>query len=838
MTEIPETPSSVVRLRLFLRSLLAKMLAIFLVALIAQAVGAYLILKYAFDRTVTSEIVHTARNTAHLHQQSTQYFLVNKDFVALTHHLYSAVNSTYATDAVALDCAGRVYAAGDRSQMGKTLPDLLADLPTDFYKESLRRDTIVVAPAEKSGVYYSFSPIPCPSLDLDGWGPKYGGGLLLRSDFTPLMYSHGELYIRLGIAQLVLSGLALMIGSILFYGHVATKLKKVSVGMKSFSSDKPHFRYRSDGKDEIDRIGQSFNNMANTIQKQFIRIQNTNRRLLLTDKVFELTSVGVVILDDKLIVIDVNPAFIEINDRQLHDVVGKPFGYLHYGLSDKENVDFVEEANKSNSAFRENWVRSATGKRFRKAFTLSPMRNEEGLITHYFVIEEDVTDDYIQKMQMHTIATTDALTGLKNRRQFESDSSGLKLTEAGCCAIALIDLDGLKDINTKYGHLAGDHLIEVASRRIEEQVRHSSVGLYRLGGDEFCVILKDVGTQQDLTRICRTLTTAVEGPIELGLVNTNLTIGMGVTLYDPERHESVQDLIIEADISLKSAKLLGRSSFVVASTQVLSAHERKTNVSLALKSPSLEEEVQLAYLPKVDIQNNILSGAEALIRWTSPDLGFVLNDEFIPIAEETGDILRIDNWVMQRAISDAVLFEDLIHGFQTTINVSPRQLFESFFADELVRQLESHKVDPENFSVEITEWSAIQNHERFIPILDSLRASGVSVELDDFGTGHSPLVNLHKLPVDALKVDRSFVGNMLSNRVSMEIVRSIILLGHSLKMTVIAEGVENISQLRLLRELGCDYCQGYLYSEPVIVDSKEGLQTAIEQWESAIQTLS
>ena len=332
--------------------------------------------------------------------------------------------------------------------------------------------------------------------------------------------------------------------------------------------------------------------------------------------------------------------------------------------------------------------------------------------------------------------------------------------------------------------------------------------------------------------------TAVEGSLKIDLITAGLTLGLGVSLFDPERHQTIQDVIRESDFALKEAKKQGRSSLFIATEDTSKAQVRRTNISLALKSPNLESQIQLAYLPKVNIQNNILSGAEALVRWTSPDLGFVRSEEFVPIAEETGDILRIDDWVMDQAISDADLFGRVIDGFQTTINVSPRQLLKPDFADQLVGNLELNQVDAENFSLEITEWTAIQHYERYIPVLESLRSSGIAVELDDFGTGHSSLVNLHKLPIDTLKIDRDFVRTISDNPVSQEIVRSIVLLARSLNMSVVAEGVENIQQLKLLREMDCEYCQGYIYSEPVVVESEVGLRAAIDQWQETIDTLS
>lgn len=814
------------------------MILILGLALCVQSIGAYFLLQYSFNRGVAQKIEASAVTYAHLMQNGAYYYVSRGDLTALLEHLHLALYANHVTDAIALNCEGEIYSAGDRSQVGSNIQAIFPDHSEHAFEAMFERNAVEVAPSiAGEAIYHSFIPLPCPTYDLSNWGPSEGGALVFRSDFSELIREEQYFYLRLGAVQLLLSAGFLLLGLLLLYKYIAAKLGNLSSGMQTFSSEDPDYRYDGDGDDEIDGIGQSFNLMADTIQRQFVRIQNTNRRLALTDKVFELTSVGMVILSEDLMILDANPAFTELNGYKLNDVLGKSFDFLTQDLHQRDRLSMISEATNQESAIREFWTRSANGTRFRKAIKLSTIRTEDAEISHYFAIERNVTDDHLQKVQLRALASTDSLTGLKNRRRMELDIAEIEMTQRGCYAIASIDLDGLKEINNKYGHIAGDKMIVEASRRLDQQVENIAFGLYRLAGDEFCVILNQPGDEHEVTRICRAIMASVEGALDLEMVSTDLTVGLGVAIYDPDRHESIQDLIIESDIALKEAKRAGRSSFFVATEESLRAQKRRTNISLALKSPSLEDQIQVSYLPKVDIQNNILSGAEALVRWTSPDLGFVQNEEFIPIAEETGDITKIDDWVMRRAISDAAQFGELVDGFQTTINVSPRQLFKSDYADELILRLKDAEIDSENFSLEITEWTAIQHHDRFLPVLNALRAAGIAVELDDFGTGHSSLVNLHRLPIDALKIDRNFVHSMGTNNASLEIVRSIIMLARSMNMSVVAEGVENQVQLEVLKELGCDYCQGYLYSEPIVVDDRDGLVSAISQWQETIESL-
>lgn len=814
------------------------MIAIFVVAAAVQFIGAYMLISHWFRQDIAKEIEEAALGSASMIQNTASYFIANKDFDALNQRLELAVNSDYVTDAIALDCDGSIYSAGNGAQLDKDPSIVLPGFSLAVYNKILTEDEITVTQLEDgSSVHDSYIPIPCPTPGNANSAPLTGGALIMRCDFSPLIEEKKQLYLRLGALALLLYCFVLVIGTAWLYKYMAGKLNHLAAGMQRFSSKDKDYRYKATGADEIDRIGMAFNSMADVIQRQLLRIQNTNRRLVLTDKVLELNSAGVVILSKDLMILDVNPAFVELNGYDANEVVGKPFDFLVHEISEQDRESMLEEAGDQGTVSREFWSRSAQGKRFRKLIKLSPIHDDDGNITHYFIIENNVTDEYVQNLQLKALAVTDSLTGLGNRRQFEIDCTAQKLDRAGCCALALIGLDGIKEINNKYDHMAGDQLIEAVGRRLAEQAEGLAKGVYRHGGDEFCVLIDQPQTIEELTRICRSIKAGVEGPVGIDLITVDLTIGLGASYYDPSRHTSIQDLITESDIALKEAKRTGRSSFLIATEDSLSEQERRTNLSLALKSPKLENQIEVSYLPKVDIQNNILAGAEALIRWNSPELGFVRNEEFVPIAEETGDILRIDEWVMRRAITDAATFGKLIDGFQTTINLSPRQLFRSEFAEALLQKLETNGVDTENFSVEITEWTAILNYEQFIPALNHLRSAGVSIELDDFGTGHSSLVNLHKFPADALKIDREFVKSMPENPVSLEIVRSIILLARSLHMTVVAEGVENLDQLELLRELGCDYCQGYLYSEPVVIRGEKEIKNAINSWQEAVESL-
>ena len=813
------------------------MITVVIVAIAVQCAGAYLLLSYRFNQDASKEIEEATLSSASLIQSTASYFIYNQDLVALAERLELAVNSNYVTHAIAVNCDGTIYSSGDSSQLGKELAIALPGFSRSVFNSMLTENSVEVTKVSgETPVHDSYIPLPCPASDKNEQPLQKGGALIMRCDFSALIEEKKRLYLQLSAPLFLLYSIVFLMGMLLLYKYIATKLSSLSKSMHRFSSEDKDCRYTETGSDEIDRIGQAFNSMADVIQRQFLRIQNTNRRLVLTDKVIELSSAGVAILSKDLMILDVNPAFIELNGYGTNEIVGKPFDFLTHEVSDQDRKSMIEAAHQG-SINREFWARSAQGKRFRKLIKLSPIHDEDGRITHYFVIENDVTEDHLQKLQLKALAATDSLTGLKNRRQLEIDCEGLELDEAGCCAVVAMDLDGLKEINNKHGHLAGDQLIEAAAGRLAEQVEGFAHGVYRLGGDEFCILLNQPRDVGELTRICRAIMAGVQGPVDADLAVVDLTIGLGASIYEPSRHNSIQDLIKESDIALKQAKHSGRSSFLIATEESLVEQERKTNISLALKSSKLENQIEVSYLPKIDIQNNILAGAEALVRWNSPDLGFVRNEEFVPIAEETGDILRIDEWIMRRVISDAAIFGTIIDGFQTTINLSPRQLFKSEFAEELILNLENHKVDAENFSVEITEWTAIQNYERFIPTLNLLRSAGVSVELDDFGTGHSSLVNLHKLPVDALKIDRDFVHSMSENSVSLEIVRSIISLARSLHMTIVAEGVENLSQLALLRELGCDYCQGYLYSEPAILNGEVEITNAIRVWQEMIENL-
>ena len=747
------------------------------------------------------------------------------------------------------DCSGSTSSSPNAIELANEFRELR---PTSGQEPAVEIDnigpTLTIQSASDPTVYYSYPYIPCVADDLEqpagnqtsSASPERADhrSLIIKTDFANFLASERSMLLRMVVIQLTI--IAIVLATVGYCYHHLQRRKRIALkdGMQSFSLEDTSYRYPDNALGGIDDTGRAFNAMADRLQHQLTKTKNSNYRLSLIEQIFQTSPNGLVVLSSDFIVIDVNKTFVDMNGYGLEEIVGKPFDFLTHDISDENRLSMFEEAASRGRSNREFWVRAANGNRFRKKITLMPIRDSDQQITNYCSIERNVTEDYFNKVQLKTIASTDPLTGLRNRRQFELDAQLLELGEKGCYGLAIIDLDGLKEINSKHGHLAGDQIIEVIAKRLTSYLDDKTSSTYRLGGDEFCVILNNPKDHDELERVCQSIRSSIEGTLSTAHITTDLTVGMGASLFDPDRHRQLQDLLRESDIALKEAKAQGRSSFFLASTETLSARERHTNLSLALKSPDLESQIQIAYLPKVDIQNNILSGAEALIRWMSPDFGFIHNEEFMPIAEETGDILKIDDWVMHRATSDAALFSKIINGFQTTINLSPRRLFRSDFAQRLIQRLELNQVDTENFSIEITEWTAIQQYDQFASVIDSLRSAGISVELDDFGTGHSSLVNLHKLPVDALKIDRGFVRTMKENAVSLEIVRSVITLSRSLNMTVIAEGVENVAQLDILRDMGCEYCQGYLYSEPVIIESEASLLAAVEQWQASVTALS
>lgn len=441
--------------------------------------------------------------------------------------------------------------------------------------------------------------------------------------------------------------------------------------------------------------------------------------------------------------------------------------------------------------------------------------------SEYFIIQvADVTDIKRSQRRMERMAFYDTLTDLANRRLFQDrlaqaiDHCGRKETTA---ALLYLDLDQFKRVNDTLGHEAGDNLLRQVANRLIECVRtEDTVG--RPGGDEFTILLFEVASPSDAGVVAEKIIERLQEPINVAGHNLVITTSIGITIM-PTDGKDANILMKNADLAMYRAKERGRNNYQFFREDMNTNAIKRLRIENELREALKKEEFVLYYQPKVDIALQRMIGVESLIRWNHPENGLLAPGEFIDVAEETGVIVELGNWVIQEACrAGRKLCEVGGDDFTTAINISPRQFRDPNLINFIRKCLRESKLDPSNLEVEITETMLMHDVEAASETVQRLHELGVSLAIDDFGTGYSSLSYLKKFPIQTVKVDRSFVMDIPSNQDDMAITAAVIAMAHRLNMQVVAEGVETRAQLKFLHENDCEYAQGYLFSKPEPLD--------------------
>ena len=411
----------------------------------------------------------------------------------------------------------------------------------------------------------------------------------------------------------------------------------------------------------------------------------------------------------------------------------------------------------------------------------------------------------------------DELTGLPNRQLMKDrleDMIEQALASERSGALLYLDLDKFKEINDVYGHSVGDIVLTQAAERIVNEVRDADT-VSRLGGDEFVVLLPNIEGSAHAEMMATRLLARLTEVFSVFGVNHFVGVSIGIVMF-PDDGNSVETLLKNADAAMYRAKEAGRARYEFFSVSNNDESRRKIELERDLRNSFAEKALEVFYQPQFDIDTGVIGGAEALLRWKHPELGYVSPSEFIPLAEDSQLIVEIGRWVIEQTCRDLRLILDKgLHPGPVSINVSARQLRESTFASDILAALQRFDVHPGFLQLEVTETTVAQNRDTAIDLLNSLRKHGVRVAIDDFGTGYSSLSYLQNMPYDVLKIDKSFVDLIGAAAQSDSICRTIIKMARELGKISIAEGVENREQIEFLRKAGCDLVQGFLYSEPL-----------------------
>ena len=541
--------------------------------------------------------------------------------------------------------------------------------------------------------------------------------------------------------------------------------------------------------------------------------------------IFEHSDEGILITDAQMRVLSVNRAFTQITGYDEAEVIGRTPSLLQSGYHDDAFYDEMWACIDAEGRWQgELWDRRKNGDIYPTWASISTVHDADGRITNYFSVFSDITERKKAEERIHYLAYYDALTGLPNRALFYKlvDQALLEARRNRLHgALLFIDLNRFKPINDTLGHSVGDRLLQAVANRLRAALRTEDV-VARLGGDEFVVGLFDIARRDHAAIVAQKLLAALEAPFVVDNHELKAGAAIGIAVY-PQDGFDTETLLRLADIAMYRAKHTGEHGYAFYSHEMNRRALDRLRLEAGLRHAVERNHFFLHFQPKVDITSGRIVGAEALLRWQDPERGFVSPAEFIPIAEETGLIVHIGAWVLQATLSQARAWQEAsLPMLRIAINVSARE-FTPMLVDRLRDALASSGIAAGWLELEITESILMHGTERITALMEELIALGVTLSLDDFGTGFSSLSYLKRFPIDAVKIDRSFVAGIPNDANDCAIVGAIVSMARQLGHRTVAEGVENEDQLVFLHGLGCDQLQGYLFSRPLPADEFEAL---------------
>ncbi len=540
------------------------------------------------------------------------------------------------------------------------------------------------------------------------------------------------------------------------------------------------------------------------------------QRLELWARVFEASSEGIMIIDPQGRIVDVNRAVCRGANLDLDDLLGmNPRFLLGSGNPDGFFADITDAALNLGSWQGEAWLKRKGREPYPAWLVLNAVRDAQGQVSHYIAITLDISERKKNEQRIAYMAQHDALTGLPNRSLCQerlkmsieqARRSGQKV------AVLFVDLDRFKNINDSLGHHVGDGLLRSIASRLLNVVRNGDT-VARLGGDEFVVILNGIADVEEIGKIVdQRLISLIRKPHQVDGAELTISCSVGVAVY-PDDGDNIDRLMRHADVAMYQAKNSGRDNLQFFTPELNERVLRRLQLENDLRRAAERDELVLHYQPRIDAATGALAGVESLVRWIHPQQGLIPPADFIPIAEESGLIVGIGAWIIGEACRQHQHWRRAgIGGVPVSINLSAVQLREPGLCATLDAALRRYAVDPAQIELELTESILMDKVDDTIAVLRDIKALGCTISIDDFGSGYSSLSYLYRFPIDKLKIDRAFIQNMHSAPQNLAVTNAIIGLGHTLGLQVVAEGVERLEDVDLLRAAGCDELQGFYYS--------------------------
>ncbi len=548
--------------------------------------------------------------------------------------------------------------------------------------------------------------------------------------------------------------------------------------------------------------------------------------LRLSAKVFESSMDAIIISDANNTVISVNQAFYNITGYTANDIIGKNPNILSSGRHDKTFYQKLWETLVLEGYWQgEIWNRKKDGQIFPEWISISVVYDYSGNVSHYIAIFSDISEKKSSEAHIEFLANYDPLTQLPNRRLFiDRVDQGLKtaVREKTKLGIIFFDLDHFKTINDSLGHSLGDHMLVEVAKRISQCIRDADT-VARLSGDEFAMMIANVTEVSDISIVANKIIESMRLPFHIDDYELHVTCSIGISVY-PEDGNSYELLLKNADTAMYCSKNNGRDNFeffsAAMSTQALERLSLETSLRKALDN----NELKIFYQPQVDTNTGKIIGMEALLRWFHPEMGLISPDQFIPLAEEIGVIIQIGKWVLEETCRQNKAWQDMgLKAVPVAVNLSAVQFRQHNLLSIVQEILMETLLLPCYLELELTEGLLMDCSEYNVSLLSKFRQLGVKLSIDDFGTGYSSLSYLSRFPINKLKIDRSFVIDLMKSNNNSAITSAIISLGHDLGLIVIAEGVETKGQFNFLQAHQCDEIQGYLFSKPVPADEMQQL---------------
>ena len=546
--------------------------------------------------------------------------------------------------------------------------------------------------------------------------------------------------------------------------------------------------------------------------------KQTEEHLRLLAMVFSNSNEAIIVTDAENRIVATNPAFTLLTGYQPEEVVGRNPSLLSAGNTPREVFSEMWASLQRDGAWQgELWDRRKSGEAYPKWLSISLVRDEDSTIRNYIGSFIDISELKATQERIRHLAHHDTLTNLPNRFSLHEK---LEQAVAFCrrnrmqLALMLIDLDRFKTINDTLGHHAGDELLVEVARRLLGAVRDSDI-VARLGGDEFVVALPGIGSPDDAAHLADKITREISRPYQICGQEQRTTPSIGICLF-PDDSQQIGDLLKNADVAMYHAKAKGRGNYQFFTEDMNIATTRRMTIESDLRLALERQEFELHYQPQLELRSGTIVGVEALIRWRHPARGMVPPGDFIPIAEEIGMIASIGDWVLQEACRQLKDWQQKgIANIRMSINLSAVQFLDKTLPARICDLLAEHGLSAGLLDLEVTESMSMASPDESISAMKTMRNSGLTLSIDDFGTGYSSLAYLKLLPINTLKIDRSFVKDIESDPNDADICDVTVLLAHKLGLEVVAEGVETEAQLKFLLSIGCEKIQGYLISKPL-----------------------